>query len=230
MRSSAATDRDPPPGSGSERWGSVAGLGFVGVLAYWTSIWFPYTILNTDADIRSFYQDPSGRLVSLPAVLLGPACLLFVWFLAALVRVLRRAQGGSGILPWVAFSGGIACVVLLLAGNATFASTTTASRHMPTFQLDPSDVRVVSALSHWLVMQAGIAGSLVMGATALVAFRSDLPRWYAVTSAVVAALSALTVVLIMPFFAFIGWIALTAIVLLLLSPSKTSVIAVKPRA
>lgn len=230
MRSPTATDRDPRPGSGLERWGSVAGLAFVGVLAYWTSVWFPYQILNTDADIRSFYQDPSGRVVSLPAVLLGPACLLFVWFLAALVRVLRRTRGGPGILPWVAFSAGIAFVVLLLAGNAAFASTTTASRFMPTFQLDPSNFRVVSALSHWLVMQAGIAGSLVAGATALVAFRSDLPRWYALTSVIVAVLSALTIVVIMPFFAFIGWIALTAIVLLLRSPHKTSAIAVKPRA
>lgn len=233
MRSSTAIDQDSRPGSGSERWGSVAGLAFVGVLAYWISVWFPYQVLNTDDGLRSFYQDsvpsadgvkPSGIRTFLPAVLLGPGCLLFVWFLAALTRVLRRAQGGSGILPWVAFSGGIAFVVLLLAANAAYASVGTAGRFMPTFQLDLSVARVFSALSHWLGTQAGVAGSVVAGATALVAFRSGLPRWYAWTSAVVAALSALTVMLVIPFFAFIGWIALTAIVLLLRSPSKTSAI------
>lgn len=228
-----AIDQDAQPRS-SERWGFVAGLAFVGVLAYWISVWFPYQFLNTDDSLRSFYQDivrsadgvkPSGIRTFLPAVLLGPGCLLFVWFLVALVRVLRRAQGGRGILPWVAFSGGIAFVVLLLAANAAYESVATAGRFMPTFQLDLSVARVFSALSHWLGVQAGVAGSVLAGATALVAFRSDLPRWYAWTSAVVAALSALTVMLVVPLFAFVGWIALTAIVLLLRSPSKTSAMA-----
>jgi hypothetical protein len=228
-----AIDQDSRAG-GAERWGFVAGLAFVGVLAYWISVWFPYQILNTDDGIRSFYQDvvpsadgvrPSGIRTFLPAVLLGPGCLLFVWFLAALVGVLRRAQGGPGILPWVAFSGGIAFVVLLLAANAASASVGTAGRFMPTFQLDLSVARVFSALSHWLGTQAGVAGSILVGATALVAFRSDLPRWYAWTSAVVAALSALTVMLIVPLFAFVGWIALTAIVLLLRSPGETNAMA-----
>lgn len=224
-----AIDQDSRAG-GAERWGFVAGLAFVGVLVYWISVWFPYQTLNTDDGIRSFYQEivpsadgvrPSGIRTFLPAVLLGPGCLLFVWFLAVLVRVLRRAQGGPGILPWVAFSGGIAFVVLLLAANAAYASVGTAGRFMPTFQLDLSVARVLSALSHWLATQAGVAGSILVGATAIVAFRSGLPRWYAWTSAVVAALSALTVMLIVPLFAFVGWIALTAIVLLLRSPSET---------
>jgi hypothetical protein len=219
-----AIEKDPR-GSRSEKWGFVAGLVFVGVLVYWISVWFPYQTFNTDADIRSFYQDPSGVRTLTPAVLLGPGCLLFVWFLTALVRVLRRAQGGLSILPWVAFSGGIACVVLLLAANAAFASVTAARFFMPTFELSLSVARIFSALSHFLGTQAGVAGSIAAGATALVAFRSDLPRWYAWTTAVVAALSALTVVLIVPLFAFIGWIALTAIVLLLRSSSASSAMA-----
>jgi hypothetical protein len=211
---------------GWEKRGFVAGLAFVGVLAYWISGWFPYQILNTDAGIRSFYQDdPSGVRTFLPAVLLGPGCLLFVWFLAALVRVLRRAQGGPSILPWVAFSGGIAYVVLLLAANAAYGSVASAGRFMPTFQLDLSVARVFSALSHFLGTQATVTGSVLVGATALVAFRSDLPRWYAWMSAVVALLSALTVILIVPLFAFVGWIAVTAIVLLLRSPSETIAMA-----
>lgn len=226
----AAIDQDARPDS-SERRGLVAGLVFAGVMAYWISVWFPYQILNTDDSLRSFYQDiipsadgvrPSGMRTIIPALMLGPGCLLFVWFLAALVRVLRRAQGGRGILPWVAFSGGIAFVVLLLAANAAYESVATAGRFMPTFQLDLSVARVFSALSHWLGVQAGIAGSVVAGATALVAFRSDLPRWYAWTSAVVAVLSALTVVLVVPLFVFVGWIALTATVLLLGSPTSAT--------
>jgi hypothetical protein len=211
--------------SRSEKWGFVAGLAFVGVLVYWISVWFPYQTLNTDAAIRSFYQDPSGIGAITPAVLLGPGSLLFVWFLTALVRVLRRAQGGPSILPWVAFSGGIACVVLLLAANAAFASVTAAHFFMPTFELNLSVARVFSALSHFLGTQAGVAGSIAVGATALVAFRSSLPRWYAWTTAVVAALCALTVVLIVPLFAFVGWIALTAIVLLLRPSSARSAVA-----
>lgn len=226
--------------SRSERWGYVAGLAFVGVMAYWISVWFPYQILNTDAGLRSFYQDtvpsadgvrPSGIGTFLPAVLLGPGCLLFVWFLSSLVRVLRRAQGGPGVLPWVAFSGGIAFVLLLLSANAAFASVGTAGRFMPTFELDLSVARVFSALSHWLGAQAGVAGSILVGATALVAFRSDLPRWYAWTSAVVAVLSALTVVLVAPVFLFVAWIAVTAIVLLVrpLSPTAREAGASQPR-
>ncbi len=229
----AAIDQEAQPGR-SERWGFLAGLVFVGVMAYWISVWFPYQFLNTDDGLRSFYQDilpspdgpkPLGIRTFLPAVLLGPGCLLFIWFLAALVRVLRRARGGRGVLPWVAFSGGIAFVVLLLAANAAYDSVATAGRFMPTFRLDLSVARVLSALSHWLGVQAGVAGSVMAGATALVAFRSDLPRWYAWTSAVVAVLSAFTVMLVVPLFVFVGWIALTATVLLLRSPSRTSATA-----
>ena len=215
---------------GWEKRGFVAGLAFVGALVYWISVWFPYQTLNTDAGIRSFYQDASGMGTLAPVVLLGPACLLFVWFLAALVRVLRRADGGQGILPWVAFSGGIACVVLLLAANAAFGSVGVASRFMPTFQLDLSVARIFSALSHFLGTQAAVAGSITAGATALVAFRSDLPRWYAWMSAVVALLSALTVMLIVPLFVFVGWIAVTAIVLLLRSPTERIAMAHQPGA
>lgn len=201
------------------RWGLFAGLAFVGLFAYWMSVWFPYQFLNTEEGLRAFYQDslrsadgvqPSGVGTFLPAVLLGPACLFFVWFLSALVRVLRRAQAGSGILPWVALSGGFAFVVLLLASNAAFGSVATAGRFMPTFDLDINLARVMSAMSHWLGVQAGVAGSIMAGATALVAFRSGLPRWYAWTSAVVAVLSALTVILVVPLFVFGGWVALTA--------------------
>lgn len=229
----AAIDQDARPGR-SERWGLVAGLVFTGVMAYWISVWFPYQILNTDDSLRSFYQDlvpsadgvkPSGMRTFIPALLLGPGCLLFVWFLAALVRELRRVQGDRGILPWVAFSGGIAFVVLLLAANAAYEAVATAARFMPTFQFDLSVARAFAAQSHWLGVQAGVAGSVVAGATALVAFRSDLPRWYAWTSAVVAALSALTVMLVVPLFFFVGWIALTATVLLLRSSRSTSATA-----
>jgi hypothetical protein len=85
--------------------------------------------------------------------------------------------------------------------------------------------RIFSALSHFLGTQAAVAGSVLVGATAVVAFRTDLPRWYAWTSAVVAVLSALTVILIVPLFVFVGWIAVTAIVLLLRSPSETIALA-----
>lgn len=43
MRSSTAVDQDARPGS-SERWGFLAGLAAVGVIAYWMSVWFPYQI------------------------------------------------------------------------------------------------------------------------------------------------------------------------------------------
>lgn len=56
MSSSTAIDQDSRPGSGSERWGPVAGLAAVGVIVYWTSVWFPYQILNTEDGLRSFYQ------------------------------------------------------------------------------------------------------------------------------------------------------------------------------
>jgi hypothetical protein len=228
------TEQGPRAASRSERWGFVAGLAAVGVIAYWMSVWFPYQILNTDDGLRSFYQDtvpsadgvkPSGVRTFLPAVLLGPGCLLFAWFLSSLTRLLRRAPGGAGILPWVGFSGGVAFVVLLLAANAAYASVATAAFFMPTFQLDLSVARVFSALSHWLSTQAAVAGSVMVAATALVAFRSDLPRWYPWTSAVVAVLSALTVVLVAPVFLFVGWVALTAVVLLVRSPSATSAMA-----
>src|SRR5437660_8801397 len=70
---------------------------------------------DSTAKIISFSADHRSDILAASFVF-GIAAVLFLWFLGSLRSYLRAGEGGEGRLSAAAFGGGIAGVVLLLAG------------------------------------------------------------------------------------------------------------------
>jgi hypothetical protein len=200
-----------------ELWGAAAGLAFLPFFVLWASVFVPASFPKTPSEVASLFAEPNQatRMVVV-AMLLGPACLLLLWFFGSLYAALQRAeQPGTGLAP-LAFGAGIVCVVLLFSANAVFAATgamvggdTTFARG---FALDPNVIKLVGFVSFWLAIQVGVAGAAVMFATSLVAARSHLfPNWLVWIGFIFAALNVFVVLLDFPFLLFLIWILVVAI-------------------
>lgn len=198
-------------------WGGAAGVAFLPFFVLWASVFLPASFPQTPDAVASFYAEPgrAGQMIGV-AMLLGPACLLLLWFFGSLYSVLHRAeQPGTG-LATLAFGAGIVCVVLLFSANAVFAALGSLlggeSRFARGFALDPNVIKLASFASFWLTIQVGIAGAAVMSATSLVAARSRLlPKWLVWIGFIFAALNVFVVVLDFPFLLFLVWILVVAI-------------------
>ncbi len=200
-----------------EPWGAAGGLAFLPLFVLWASVFVPASFPKTPAEVASLYAEPGlGTRMVVVAMLLGPACLLLLWFFGSLYAALQRAeQRGTG-LATLAFGAGIVCVVLLFSANAVFAATGSLvggeTQFARGFALDPNVIKLVSFVSFWLTLQVGIAGAAVMFATSLVAARSRLfPTWLVWIGFIFAALNVFVVLLDFPFLLFLIWILVVAI-------------------
>jgi len=200
-----------------EAWGAAAGVAFLPFFALWASVFVPASFGQTPDAVAALYAEPGlGNRMVVVAMLLGPACLLLLWFFGSLYAALQRAeQPGTG-LTTLAFGAGIVCVVLLFSANAVFAAT--GSLIIPDgtfargFALDPNILKLIGFVSFWLAIQVGIAGAAVMSATSLVAARARLfPKWLVWMGFIFAALNVFVVVLDFPFGLFLVWILVVAV-------------------
>ena len=147
-------------------------------------------VLEGPADRPELDQPPAAILsyfgeqdtVILGSFLLMLAAVAFIWFAGSLRAVLRRKEGGEGRLSAIAFGGGVAAGVFMLAWpaanlfGALFAEQLTAAQAQ-TFYLF-GDV---------FLYPAAMGAAVLVAATALVALRTAvLPRWAAWPSMVLA--------------------------------------------
>jgi hypothetical protein len=147
-------------------------------------------VLEGPADRPELNQPPAAILsyfgehdtVVLGSFLLMLAAVAFLWFAGSLRAVLRRKEDGEGRLSAIAFGGGVAAGVFMLAGpaanlfGALFAQQLTAAQAQ-TFYLF-GDV---------FLYPAAMGAAVLVAATALVALRTAvLPRWAAWASMVLA--------------------------------------------
>jgi hypothetical protein len=88
-----------------------------------------------------------------------------------------RAEQEPATLAALAWAGGTACAVLVLAGNAVSRATAFAAMS-DDFQLDPNTRRLVEDAGLLLVASAALAAILLVVAVSLAALRHGvLPRW-----------------------------------------------------
>jgi len=147
-------------------------------------------VLEGPADRPELNQPPAVILsyfgeqdtVIFGSFLLMLAAVAFIWFAGSLRAALRRSEGDEGRLSAIAFGGGVAAGVFMLAWPATnlfgalFAEQLTAAQAQ-TFYLF-GDV---------FLYPAAMGASVLVAATALVALRTALlPRWAAWGSMVLA--------------------------------------------
>jgi hypothetical protein len=158
-----------------ERLGAICGVAFV-------VLWFGAFALGievgpSDREIVDYYADSGNRSKELIAFFsIAAAALAFVLFAGALASLIRLADEGS-LLSGLAWAGGTACAVLLLAGNALSRATAFAAMD-DEFQLDPDTRRLFEDAGLLLLASGTIAAILLVVAVSLAALRHNLlPRW-----------------------------------------------------
>jgi hypothetical protein len=197
-----------------ERWAPVSGLVFaVSFLALFFLFFVPADLLPADADaaqITAYYRGrgPAGFL--LMYALFGLAGASLLWFSASLRASIRRLEPASGSFPDIAYGGGLASAVLLLAGGtailAPFAMIINSTRTI--------DLGVYNLLGTvgFLAINFGLFGQAVqVVATSLVALRwGGLPRWFAVVGLVVAVALVLNILYFFGLFVWVAWVLLAS--------------------
>lgn len=141
---------------------------------------------DSAAEIVSFFADRRGDLLA-ASFLFGLAAVLFLWFLGSLRTYLRAAEGGEGRLSAAAFGGGVAGIVLTVAGVALLNGI--AFKLAGTPGADPNVTRALFDAGSAVLAIAAFPFVVFFGAASCSAARSGaLPAWAYWTGSVVAAL------------------------------------------
>lgn len=215
-----------------ERWAPVSGLVFVVSFLALFFLFFVPGELPAEADaaqIAEYYRGRGEAGFLLMYSLVGLAGAALLWFTGSLRASLRRIEPAPGRLSAVAFGGGVASAILLLAGGATllapFAEVLSDSRGA----FDPTLHRVLGTIG-FTAVNFGLLGAVVqVVATSLVALRwGGLPAWFAWVGFVVALALMLNVLYFFGLFVWIAWVLLASIVLLTMGASTASAVAPIP--
>jgi hypothetical protein len=185
---------------------TLGGIGFVaafvgGAIVYGSGAG------STDAEITSYYASHDNRLHQLVGfALIVVAIVLFVVFVAGLADVLpqRRAV--------VAYLSGGCAAALLFAANALWAASALTVELESGYRIEPR--------THLLLEDAGFAlfvsaAAVAIPLVAAVALSEAYARWFALAGMVVV-LALAASYWYFPFFAFLAWVALAAV----LEPSR----------
>jgi hypothetical protein len=188
-----------------ERLAALTGVGFV--VLWFAAFGLGIEVGATDREILDHYADSGNRTKEAIAFFfIAAAALAFVLFAGALRSLITRSEQEAALLAAVAWAGGTACAVLLLAGNAVSRATAFAAMD-DEFRLDPNTRRLFEDAGLLLLASGMIAAILLVGAVSLAALRHGLlPRWLAWAGFPAAALLPLAV-------AFVGFLVLALWVL-----------------
>jgi hypothetical protein len=188
-----------------ERLAAVAGLAFV---VLWVAAFsLGIEVGPSDEEVLEHYADSGNRTKEAVAFfLIAAAVLAFLIFATTLRSVIWRAERATAMLAALAGAGGIACAVLLIAGNAVSRAPAFAAMS-DDFELDPNTRRLIEDAGLLLLASGAIAAMLLLVAVSLAALRHGLlPRWLAWAGFPAAALLPLAV-------SFLGFLVLALWVL-----------------
>lgn len=172
------------------RWDAAAGIGFA-VFAV-VALALPGTPpKGDDSTVKiAVFMIHHRKDILIGNFLLGVGAIFFLWFIGTLRSYLRSGEGGEGRLSAAAFGGGIAGIVLLLAGAAVVnAVSFDLATHPPVAgQL----VRAVFDASGALFGMGSLAFAAFFAATACSGARSGaLPPWAYWSASVIAVVQVL---------------------------------------
>ena len=161
---------------------------------------------ESDEAILNYYGNSGNRVKEIVAFfLIAGAALAFVVFASALRSLLAKAEQQPAPLAALAWGGGIACAVLVLAGNAVSRSTAVAAAS-DAFQLDPNTRRLVEDVGYLLFVSGTLAAILLVVAVSLGTLRYGvLPRWLGWAGFPAAALLTLAIAFV-GFLVFLVWV------------------------
>ena len=187
-----------------ERLAALAGLAFV--VLYVAAFALGIEVGASDREILDYYASSGHRAKEIVAFfLIAGAALALIVFATSLRSIIARAEEESAMLAALAWAGGIAYAVLVLAGNAL--SRTTAFAAMDDkFTLDPNTRRLFEDAGFLLFVSGALAAILLVLAVSFAALRYGLlPRWLGWAGFPAAALLPLAIGFV-GFLVFIIWL------------------------
>ena len=187
-----------------ERLAALAGLAFV--VLYVAAFSLGIEVGDSDREILAYYANSGHRAKEIVAFfLIAGAALSLVVFAGTLRSLVVRAEQERGMLAALAWAGGIACAILVLAGNAVSRATAYAALD-DKFRLDPNTRRLFEDTGFLLFASAALAAILLVVAVSLAALRYGvLPRWLGWAGFPAAALLTLGIVFV-GFLVFALWV------------------------
>jgi hypothetical protein len=159
------------------RWVGISGLLFVSLVIIAIAIGTAPEADATDAEILEYYTDSGNQTKQMvAAIILTAAVIALLVFVSGLRRALLDVSVPA-VFADVAFLGGSAAALVVLAGWAVGTAVPATFVFSDTF--DPDTARVIlTAGNIWLVSFAGAVGSLLVGSVSLASRRIDLlPTW-----------------------------------------------------
>jgi hypothetical protein len=140
-------------------------------------------------------------------------------FATALRSLIARAEQDRGMLASLVSAGGVACAVLVLAGNALSRATAFAALD-DKFQLDPNTRRLFEDAGFLLFVSGALAAILLVVGISLAALRHGvIPRWLARAGFVVAVLLPLAIAFV-GFLVFALWLLAVSAALAFRRPAQ----------
>ena len=202
-----------------ERSAPASGLVFAAsFVALFFMFFAPGEVATQHADatqIADYYREGGSIGLLLMYSLSGLAGAALLWFAGSLRAFLGRLEPDPGRLSAIAFGGGVASAVLLLAGEATLLAPFTVVAIESEVTFDPTLHRVLSAMGFTVINFALLASAVMVVATSLVAMRWDaIPAWFAWVGFIVALALALNVLYFFGLFVWTGWVLLASVFLL----------------
>ena len=205
-----------------ERWAPIAGVLAVVCFAVALIVYGGSPDSGaTDQKITSYFADSSHqKQVIVGFFFLFAALLLLLVFLTGLRGRLVAAEGEGGRLSALAFGGGVASAVLLMAANATGAAPAIAVNDTGRFALDPNTYRLFNDLSYLLIISGVMTAIALVATTSYLALRTGavFPRWFAWVGYYVA-LTFVVAVFFIPLLILWLWILIASLLMLLWRPS-----------
>jgi hypothetical protein len=188
----------------TERWAALAGLGFV--VAYVAAFSMGIEVGPSDREILDYYADSGHRAREMVAFfLIAAAALCLLLFSHGIRVVVDRAGPAVSSAARVAFAGGLAGSVLILAGNALSRATAFAATDAE-FELEPNTRRLFENAGFLLFVCGALAAILLTAGVAVAALRHGvLPRWLGWSSIVTAVLLPLAIAFV-GFLVFLLWV------------------------
>jgi hypothetical protein len=187
-----------------ERLAALGGLAFV--VLYVAAVALGIEVGASDREILDYYASSGHRAKEIVAFfLIAGAALALVVFATALRCLIARAEEERAMLAALAWAGGIACAVLVLAGNALSRATAFAAMD-DKFTLDPNTRRLFEDAGFLLFVSGALAAILLVTAVSLAALRYGLlPRWLGWAGFPAGALLPLAIGFV-GFLVFIAWL------------------------
>jgi len=186
-----------------ERLAALAGLSFV--VLYVVAFSLGIEVGDSDREILAYYANSGHRAKEIVAFfLIAGAALALVVFATALRSLIARAEQETAMLAALAWAGGIACAVQVLAGNAVSRATAYTALD-DKFRLDPNTRRLFEDTGFLLFASGALAAILLVVAVSLAGLRYGvLPRWLGWAGFPAAALLTLGIVFV-GFLVFALW-------------------------